>query len=89
METAKLVFSPLGDFLFDYNIDINPGKNEKQMQYVTALRAPASSEMFKETGRKYENKMLSLRFIMLRDQRFVCILILRSAEPEITQLRND
>ena len=60
------------------------------MQYVTAPRAPASSEMFKEICRKYENElMLSFRFIILRDQRFVFILILRSAEPEITQLRDD
>ena len=59
------------------------------MQYVSSTpRAPASSEMFKD---KYEKEkiLLSFRFIILRDQRFVCILILRSAEPEITQLRDD
>ena len=61
-----------------------------KMQYVssTPTRAPASSEMFKDKYEK-EKMLLSFRFIILRDQRFVCILILRSAEPEITQLRDD
>ena len=60
------------------------------MQYVSSTppRAPASSEMFKDKYEK-EKMLLSFRFIILRDQRFVCILILRSAEPEITQLRDD
>ena len=60
-----------------------------KMQYVSSTpRAPASSEMFKDKYEK-EKMLLSFRFIILRDQRFVCILILRSAEPEITQLRDD
>ena len=62
------------------------------MQYVTAPRT--TSEMFKETCAENMktrrcSRPLDSSFYGMWDQRFVCILIFRSAEPEITQLRDD